>query len=390
MDRTLRGKVSRPLAAKLVSPVVASSVAHVNPVALRWARESIGYSIEEAAHKITVKPEKLSKAEQGDVLLTLRQAEKAAHAYERPLVDLFRPEPPLEAPDEAQFRRLPGAPALPWPPAMRALARRLRGRQEAATEIYELIGDTPPWEEVELPSSRNAASTARGMRQFLDISIDEQLSWQDVTGYLPLRTWTDAIEALGVLVMQEGGLPITLLRGFASTDNSVPAILVNTKDDPRARAFTLVHELGHLVRTGADEAWCNRFAAELLMPAGEFVAGQRALSNSATLSEIDQLARAWSVTPAAAVTRAVSLELISRRKSNELKAQLRERPQRSGGGGGDFYRNTISRLGPSFIGLVMEAVEGQALTFPAASGLLKVKVNNFDRLRQAVEDRSTD
>ena len=73
--------------------------------------------------------------------------------------------------------------------------------------------------------------------------------------------------------MQDGNLSVEEMRGFAAPDDSVPAIVVNTNDDPRARAFTVVHELGHLLLaalgepTGAEtEAWCDDFAGEVILP----------------------------------------------------------------------------------------------------------------------------
>ena len=79
-----------------------SPPAVVTPSALRWARESIGYELEEAADLIGVRAEKLAAAERGDAYLTLRQAEEAARRYERPLAALFVSEPPVEEPPEAR------------------------------------------------------------------------------------------------------------------------------------------------------------------------------------------------------------------------------------------------------------------------------------------------
>ena len=107
---------------------MASTLAHVTPDVLRWARESVGYELDDAAARIHVKPEKLKDAEEGGQKLTLRQAERAASVYERPLAVLFMPEPPTEDEQEAQFRRLPGTPTPPWPPEMNLLARRVRER----------------------------------------------------------------------------------------------------------------------------------------------------------------------------------------------------------------------------------------------------------------------
>lgn len=115
-----------------------SPPAIVTPSALRWARESIGYTLEEAAKRLRVKPQMLWLAEEGGDYLTMRQAEAAARLYERPLAALFLPEPPQEEPQEAQFRRLPGAPEPPWPPEMQSLARRVSVRQDDAVEHLRL------------------------------------------------------------------------------------------------------------------------------------------------------------------------------------------------------------------------------------------------------------
>lgn len=372
---------------------MASTAAHLNPRALRWARESIGYTLDIAAGKIKVRPEKLRGAERGDLLLTLRQAEKAAEVYERPLVDLFRPEAPQEEPDEAKFRRLPGAPELPWPPEMKALVRRIRKRQDAAAELYELLDEQPVWLTVEqLPGSEDPETAAVAARTLLGVSVDEQRAWQDRDGYTGLRIWIDAIEDLGVLVMQDGSLPLETMRGFASTHSAVPAILINTKDDPRARAFTLVHEFGHLLpgsapHGGAGEIWCNRFAAQLLMPAVPFkaIAAEFSLSR---LEGFERLAHEWGTTPLATVVRARTLGLISEQISMDLVRELKARAPKQRRGGGTYYRNKVAWLGPSYINLVFEALDLQAVTYPTASTLLDAKVNHFYKLREQAQERS--
>jgi len=44
-------------------------------------------------------------------------------------------------------------------------------------------------------------------------------------------------------------------------------------------------------------------------------------------------------------------------------------------------------MGPSFIRLVFNALENQAVTYPSASSLLGVKVNNFQKLRTYLAKR---
>lgn len=254
---------------------MATTLAHLTPEVLRWARESVGYELEDAAARIDVRPEKLEGAEAGDLMLTLPQAERAAEVYDRPLAALFMPAPPEEEAQEAQFRRLPGAPPPPWPPEMQLLVRRVSERQEDAVELYEALDEAPPWPKVTDDLRAVGRPLPEFVRQLLAIGVDQQTSWRDPSGYTALRNWVDAVEGLGVLVMQDGTLPVDMMRGFAAMHPIVPAIVVNTQDDARARTFTIVHELGHLILAALGEAvgpqteaWCDHFASEVLMPRG--------------------------------------------------------------------------------------------------------------------------
>jgi Zn-dependent peptidase ImmA (M78 family)/transcriptional regulator with XRE-family HTH domain len=377
-----------------------SPPAVVTPSALRWARESIGYDLEEAAGRIGVSAEKLAAAERGEAYLTLRQAEEAARRYERPLASLFVSEPPVEEPPEAQFRRLPGAPEPPWPREMRALAKRVRARQEAAAELYEALDDQPPWMTLTIDYVDDPEYLAVRVREVLGVPLDEQRQWRDGSGYRPLRAWVDAIEALGALVMQDGSLPVDELRGFAAMHAAVPAIVINTNDDPRARAFTAVHELGHLLRIQAGrptgpttEQWCNDFASGLLMPGAPFARDLQAAAPGGLLHAIDSTALAYGVTPYAAAVRMARLALVPREDIDAaieaIKERSRQREEEAPeGGGGNYYLTTITRLGPSFIQLVFSALDSQVLSYPAAAGLLGVKVNNFENLRDRAQGRA--
>jgi Zn-dependent peptidase ImmA (M78 family) len=326
--------------------------------------------------------------------LTLRQAERAADVYDRPLAALFMREPPAEEPQEAQFRRLPGAPTPPWPPEMQALARRVRDRQEAAAELYDLLDEPPPWQEAiaELRVDRHLLPQVA--RIALGVTFEEQTGWRDQSGYAPLRRWTDAVENLGVIVMQDGTVDLDLMRGFASMHPTVPAIVVNTKDDARARAFTIVHEFGHLALTAIGvpvgpetEPWCDEFAGEVLMPSDWAGRVYTRLPAPDPVGKIDELALTFGVTPYAAAVRAARTGLLARDVASAVIERIRERPRRRQGSGGDYYRTQIGRLGPSFIRLVFSALDGQAVTLPAASRLLETKVNNFDTLREYLTQR---
>jgi Zn-dependent peptidase ImmA (M78 family) len=367
----------------------------MTPSVLRWARESAGLQTHEVATEMRLHTWQIEAAEQGDELLTLPQAEKLAHLCERPLAALFMPEPPMEEPLEAQFRRLPGAPELPWPPAMRKLARRIRARQDAAAEILDLLEDESPWLRVRSRlQHRPSDGLPAELRSMLAVTVEQQIAWQDPNGYKPLKAWIDAVESLGVLVMQDGTMAPEVMRGFASEHHETPAIVINSKDDPRARAFTVIHEVAHLVWTATDasghasEAWCNRFAADVIMPAPEFRAAFADLGRLGLEQRTAALALAFGVTPLAAAVRVARLGLVDNDRGDALVEDVRSRKAPPRSRGGNFYRNKVTWLGPSFIRLVLEAVDEQALTLSSASGLLGAKVGQFDKLRQTLDDRA--
>ena len=374
-----------------------SAPALIEPEVLRWARESAGYSIDEASSKIAVRAEKLAAVEHGELQLTLRQAERAARVYRRSLAMLFLPEPPAEEPVETQFRRLPGSPQPPWPSEMRLLARTVTERQEAAVTIYEELDEQPPWIDFSLPFSDVADTLADEARTALGITLDQQRSWRDPTGYRPLTAWREAAELVGVLVMQDGSLPVEQLRGFAAVHPLVPAIVLNSKDDPRARAFTLVHELGHLLRAradhanaDADEAWCDQFAGVLLMPAEPFSSDFSALRRSepTLLNAVDALSRSYGVTPAAGLVRISRLHLLAQPELDRVRGDIERRSASAprSTGGGDYYRNTLARLGPAFTRLVLAGLDEAAVTSAGAAGLLGTRIDHFPKLIERLAD----
>ncbi|MGH2941884.1 MAG: ImmA/IrrE family metallo-endopeptidase [Solirubrobacteraceae bacterium] len=375
---------------------MASTLAHVTPEVLRWARESLGYQVEDAAARIRVKPEKLEGAESGDLMLTLRQAERAATVYGRPLAALFLPEPPSEEPQDAQFRRLPGAPEPPWPPEMRLLARRVRDRQQAAVELYEMLDETPPWPDTVQALTAAGRALPELARQVIGIGFEEQTSWRDASGYTALRRWTDAVESLGILVLQDGTMAVEMMRGFAAMHPLVPVIVVNTQDDARARAFTIIHELGHLYlaalgrRVGPEtEPWCDDFAGDLLMPRGWMENVLADVRGRDRLATIEALALTFGVTPYAAAVRVARAGLWDQAVIDEVIGEIRSREPRERGSGGDYYLTQIGRLSPAFVRLVFIALDSGAVTYPAASSLLSgVKVSNFDKLRDYVDRRT--
>jgi Zn-dependent peptidase ImmA (M78 family) len=361
-------------------------VAFATPAILKWAREQSGYTVEDAAEAARIgKPDKLSGAEAGTGHLSMRELERLAKAYQRSVAFFFLANAPGEAPVETQFRRLRDAPGPPWPPALRHLVRAVRERQDDAIALLEALEQPPRWPEAQLELSRDAEVFGSAIREVLDLPQPEMAAH-------PMRTWVDAIEDLGVLVMQSGDVPLAITRGFASPDPLVPAIVLNTKDDYRARIFTALHELVHLVHPQPPgEGWIEQAAGAAFMPSATFDAAfRRARRTQPTLlSAAEWVAAQYGASPRAAATRARQRELLTWDELNAVYRELDLRPAPPASQGGNYYRNVLTWLGPAFTRLVLTAFDAQAVNFTTASGMLDgVKVTKFPGLRRHLEQRA--
>jgi transcriptional regulator with XRE-family HTH domain len=361
--------------------------APVRPDVLRWARESSGLTPEDAASRIPIPVNRLIEAEAGGSPLTLIQARKAAEVYERPFAVLFLPSPPAEDPIEVQFRRFRHAPALPWLPAMRALAREVPALQEEVDALLEALEEEPRWADAAevFTSTQDLEEIGSRLRGVIGVSVDDQkaAARRDPQGFRVFRVWREAIEDLGILVLQDGSLTLDDMRGFASPHRRVPALVINTNDDVRARLFTMLHELAHLFWAVAEEARYEQLAGTALMPATAFSADFAAAPGTTLLQRIDATARLYGTTPDAAAVRSGWLGLAPWKAIDDVRRQIHSRGgQGSHATGGNFYRNVVVRMGPRLVSRVLGAVDESVISELSAARLLGIRVERFDALRR--------
>ena len=383
--------------------------ASVKPSVLKWARESLNLPLAEAAQKIGVKASKLSDWELGNSSPTVGQLRKVAGVYKRPLAVFFLSEPPRDFDALKDFRRLPDPTQATPSPKLNLEVRRAQVRRETALELAAGLGVDLPRIQTISSNLRDSDNLAANARQILGVSLEEQCSWRD--RYEALHGWIAALERVGILVFQTGAVSLDEVRGFSISAEPYPVIVVNAKDSPRGRVFTLIHEFAHVLlnrgglcdlhttlRGGSQEEeieiFCNQVAGAFLLPSQEFlnepiVAG-RAARASWGESDIRLLAEKYSVSQEVVLRRLLTLGRISQsfyqQRRQELIDGYRREAARAKGGFVPYHLLKTRDLGRAFIRLVLEAYHTEAINSSDVAEMLGVKLKHLPTIEQDVVD----
>lgn len=345
---------------------------------------------------------RIEEWERGETQPTLKQLEDFAKATHVPIGYLFLPAPPeerLPIPDFRTVSRFTGeAPSPDLLDTIYTMQRRqswLRDTLiEDEAEPLDFVGSARLTDDPD--------AFAREMRRiigFADGWAAEVRTWQEAVGKL-----RRAIEQLGVMAVINGvvgnnthrPLDVEEFRGFVLSDPYAPLIFVNGADAKSAQMFTLAHELAHiwlgaeglsgfenLLPGGTEvEDWCNRAAAEFLVPATDMRARWR--ESTRDPKAFRALSGRFKVSPIVVGRRAMDLRLVDR---DTFFAFYRtyvaeERTRRTGAGGGDFYSNQNTRVGELFARhAVRAALEGR-VGFKEAYDLTGLRGGAFQEYAQ--------
>jgi len=390
-------------------------LAPVEPEAMRWARESAGYTRAGAAEKLK-HPESVIEAwETGTVKPSLAQAKKVAHAYRYPLNVLYLKEIPESfpaIPDLRSSQKNSSVGPESWSPNLRWLIRQGYDRQATARELLLAEGaENLDWVGSEELLAKRPRELALQIRESLKVHIEEQFQWKDERA--ALFEWIDRIEANGVFVHQSNHhqayrIDTAEMRGLALADNIAPFIILNNYGAPAGKIFTLMHELAHLwigkpgisgdvlfrnAKTNQEriELYCNRVAAEILIPDSEYRKAKESADSGITEEWIAKSAKKFKVSKDAMACRAREQGDITWERYLELHAKYEEewkeakrRQKKKGGGGADWPQMDSQEAGRAFSRLAFGAYQSGELGILEVSNVLGVKINRLPYLADKV------
>ncbi len=360
----------------------------VKPELFRWARERAGIDPDALVQRFP----KYREWESGAIQPTLKQLEGLANVTHAPIGSFFLSEPLQEA--------------IPIPD-LRTVANRLAGRasvdlldtvylcqqrQDWYREYARMEGEDPlPFVGAATPAS-DVESTAATVTAALGFDLDERRT---------LGTWTDAlrrfieqVDYLGVLVMVNGvvgnntrrKLDPEEFRGFALADDLAPLIFINGADSKAAQMFTLAHELAHIwlgesalsdvepasVPSHQVEMWCNRLAAELLVPQAAIRDAYR--EGEDLPIQLSRLARHFKVSTLVVLRRILDIGAIDR---GEFDLAYRRELDRilsvATATGGNFHPTLKTRVGQRFGRALVASTLGGRTSFSESFRLLGIR-----------------
>lgn len=384
-------------------------MAWLNPEILIWARETAGLDRETAARKIALKAargvsgeDRLAAIEAGDVIPSTPLLRRMATQYRRPLITFYLSKVPAPAELGQDFRTVPDQ-GDPSNVLLANLLRDIKARQALVREILEEDEET---EEIGFvgasASTRDANKLATTLVETIGFDRDAYRGHahaEDAFSYL-----RKIVENKGVFVLLAGdcghwstAIEARIFRGFAIADRLAPFVVVNDQDAKAAWAFTLLHEVAHLLlgETGVSggqpngriEQLCNDAAASVLVNESEITSiGQALHGGSEDVSVIDNLANRARISRSMIAYQLFRTGTIGEKRWEELRDTFRaqwlaqkERDReknRTKEGGPNWYVVRRHRLGSAILTVARQGMADGTLTPTRAARLLGVKPMN--------------
>lgn len=383
----------------------AEPVSGVQPAVLRWARESMGMSVEDVALKLKRPPEDIRAWESADAAApTYAQLETLAYkVLKRPLAVFFLPEPPQEVSPKREFRTLPDAELQALHADTHMQVRRAHAFQLTLREIFD--GGAPAERQRLLEARLNVQGSvvrqASVVREVLGVSLIDQVAWR--SDEVALKRWRESVEGLGIFVFK-APFKQKDISGFCLPAEDFPLIYLNNSTTKTRQTFSLLHELAHLLLNVAGiskfdteyvrrlpateqriEVFCNQMAAEMLMPSDDFAAQARALpDNLEALPDhvFADLGNRYGVSREAVLRRFLDMGRVGQ-PFYEAKAKFWA-GQKKAGSGGDWYASQNTYLSERLAREVVSRHYRNQISVEQASEYLGIKAKNFAGLEQRI------
>ena len=309
---------------------MAAKVENVNPEVLRKCREQMGLSLPDVEKKVP----KIAAIEQEEWEPTFKQLNTLAELYKVPRW-VFTSE---SLPEQYQFNRnfsfrkfTDDYEEIFSHPEIRRVTAMVERFRNLILELREDMDEpVEPFDPPVLESDNTSAP----------IAATQVRKWLKCVGKnFHFREWKEKLEEKNIFIFTTSKyigwshVGERRFRGLAIYHSTLPIIIINNSDNRKAQTFSLFHELGHLLRKKSEideweendknvEAWCNDLAANVLMPAKEFLSATRRHQVD-DLNDISKIAKSFKASNYACLVRMRQLQIIDSETYQNLESRLK-------------------------------------------------------------------
>ena len=384
--------------------------ANINREILKWARKTAKISLEKAASTIskTCKQDRIKEWEspEGIDLPSIKQVEKLARLYRRPVDVFYLKYIPKDFPPLKDFRinREEGLST-----SLIFMMREIQEKQEWLSKF--LSGKKE--KKLDFVGKYNIKSSpyvvASDIRKTLGIgSINSDIK--------PLKYWIEKAESKRIFISLSSNFHTRLkldsdgFKGFVISDKFAPFIFLNADDWDHGQLVTLVHELVHVWinvsgisnETGIGyehpsgihllEKFCLEVTELALLPEDEMIALLQ-VKGDLTLKNISRASKRLGVSNDAFLIRVGKLGLVENEKVAALRKEadrawkdflLKESQKPKSSGGPNYYVMQLRRSSKAFSNIVMDIYKSGKVNGNLASRLLNVKEGNFVKFEKYI------
>ncbi len=373
----------------------------INPQRIQWCCDEQSISVEQLALAVGIAPATLDKSMQGEDALSTNQLRKIAAFFHRGLLFFLEQEPVNEAGvHSTQFRTINNQ-KQELSPRLKALIERVERQREVYVSLLENLAENskPEWFPSALKlDANNIEQAAKKVR-----------NWLGLTHPTDFRQLRRAIENKHIMVFVSNGYngqwqiaKENPVRGFSLYYDHYPVIAIKKQDTEGPQAFTLMHELAHLLlhrdsfiddeedfySYQGKEKMANEFAGLVLVPGHAL--NQIDMTNfpfeevSAYDNYLKSYRKSWCVSGEVILRRLLNegrLEQAYYQGYREYKQSLPKSDQEGGGTRAYRFREPIRVFGEPFVRAVLDALHSQQITLAKASTYLdNLKIKDLRRL----------
>ena len=354
----------------------------VNPQRILWCCEQRHIDADQLAQEVRIAPASLEDILRGEKTPSIKQLQRIADYFNKGLL-FFLEQQPVQSENvySPQFRTLTNQKPDLSPKVISLIERLEQQRVRYLGLLEELDADIQTWD----PSHLHL--------RIADIkhTAEQVRDWLGLGEFATFESLRQAVERQGIFVFLSNGykgqwqIPKdSLIRGFSLYYDIYPIIAIRKQETKGPQAFTLCHELAHLLlhresiiddeaafeTHQGKEQTANAFAGHVLVP--DHFLDKIDLQGMKTVDtyrgHLKPYCDQWCVSTEVILRRLMDHGRISQQQYQDYRESQRVLSTASKGGGARYrYKEPERMFGRGFVGTVLDALENQHITPPKAS-----------------------